>query len=79
MLNKPGTVFGIGNVTTPEDFVGNSIDRLVTIEAKNPGMPHNVTTRMYEAARKLMGDRPISMTAAERLRIRSSRAIRFCS
>ena len=68
MLNKPGTVFGIGNVTTPEDFVGNSIDRLVTIEAKNPGMPHNVTTRMYEAARKLVGDRPISMTAAERLR-----------
>jgi hypothetical protein len=60
-------VYGKGNVTTTADFVGNAIDRLVTLEAKNPGMPHNVTARMYDAARKVNGDRPISTAAAGRL------------
>jgi hypothetical protein len=49
------------------DLCGEAIDQLITIEAKNPGMPHNVLRPMYQAARKLVGDRPISMVAAERL------------
>lgn len=49
------------------DICGEAIDQLITIEAKNPGMPHNVLKPMYLAARKLAGDRPISMVAAERL------------
>ena len=68
MTQVPGSVFGRTNQTTPAEFVGNAIDRLVTIEAKNSGMPHNVTAYMYDAARKTNGDRPLSMTAAERLR-----------
>jgi D-glutamate cyclase len=50
------------------DIVGEAIDQLITIEAKNPGMPHNVLRPMYQAARKLAGNRPISMVAAERLK-----------
>lgn len=49
------------------DFVGEAIDRLITVEAKNPGLPHNVLAPMYQAARALAGGRPISMVAAERL------------
>jgi hypothetical protein len=49
------------------DVAGEAIDQLITIEAKNPGMPHNVLRPMYQAARKLVGDRPISIVAAERL------------
>jgi len=50
------------------DFVGEAIDRLVTIEAKNPGLPHNALPLMYEAARtKSTGGRPIAIAAAERL------------
>ncbi len=50
------------------DITGAAIDRLITIEAKNRGMPHNVLATMYEAARALVGGRPISMVAAERLK-----------
>lgn len=49
------------------DICGEAIDQLITIEAKNGGMPHNVLKPMYQAARKLVADRPISMVAAERL------------
>jgi hypothetical protein len=49
------------------DICGEAIDQLITIEAKNPGMPHNVLRPMYLAARKLVNDRPIAMVAAERL------------
>jgi hypothetical protein len=49
------------------DVCGEAIDQLITIEAKNPGMPHNVLRPMYQAARKLAADRPIAMVAAERL------------
>jgi hypothetical protein len=52
---------------SPADFVGEAIDRLITIEAKNPGLPHNVLPPMYAAARRLAGGRPISMVCAERL------------
>jgi hypothetical protein len=50
------------------DIVGEAVDQLITIEAKNRGMPHNVLRPMYLAARRLVGDRPISMVAAERLK-----------
>jgi len=50
------------------DIVGEAIDQLITIEAKNRGMPHNVLKPMYMAARKLSGGRPISMVAAEALK-----------
>ena len=49
------------------DITGDAIDRVCTIQAKNRGMPHNFIVRLYEAARKLTGDRPISTVAAERL------------
>ncbi|MDF2810844.1 MAG: hypothetical protein K0S56_1875 [Microvirga sp.] len=50
------------------DFVGEAIDQLITIEAKNPGLPHNALRPMYAAARALASDRPLSMVAAEQLR-----------
>jgi len=50
------------------DITGEAIDQLITIEAKNRGMPHNVLRPMYQAARKRAGGRPISMVAAEALR-----------
>lgn len=49
------------------DYVGEAIDQLVTIEAKNMGMPHNALRPMYEAARALTAGRPISSVSAERL------------
>jgi D-glutamate cyclase len=49
------------------DICGEAIDQLITIEAKNGGMPHNVLRPMYQAARQLVDDRPITMVAAERL------------
>ena len=48
------------------DITGDAIDRLITIEAKNRGMPHNVLPTMYEAARALAGG-PVAMAAAQRL------------
>lgn len=52
---------------TRADYVGEALDRVVTIEAKNMGMPHNNLKPMYEAARASIGGRPISMVAAERI------------
>lgn len=49
------------------DITGDAIDQLCTIEAKNRGMPINVVAGMYKAARALVGNRPITMVAAERL------------
>ncbi|MBX9651967.1 MAG: DUF4392 domain-containing protein [Xanthobacteraceae bacterium] len=53
------------NKISTADFVGEAIDQVITVEAKNPGLPHNVTRTFYNAARALVGDRPISMVAAE--------------
>jgi len=50
------------------DMVGEAVDRLITIEAKNPGMPHGVLLPMYLAARKANGDKPVTMSAAEGLK-----------
>lgn len=49
------------------DFVGDAIDQLITIEAKNLGMPHGVLKPLYEHARRLSGGRPLAMLCAERL------------
>jgi hypothetical protein len=49
------------------DMVGEAVDRLITIEAKNPGMPHGILLPMYLAARKAAGDQPVTMTAAKGL------------
>lgn len=49
------------------DIIGESIDRLLTIEMKNRGMPHNILLPLYEAARKEGGGRPLAMRAAEGL------------
>jgi hypothetical protein len=50
------------------DIVGEAVDRLVTIEAKNRGMPHGILQPLYEAARKAAGGRPLTMLAAEGLK-----------
>src|SRR5437762_1628951 len=50
------------------DMVGEAVDRLITIEAKNRGMPHGILQPMYEAARKAAGDKPVTMAAAEGLK-----------
>ena len=49
------------------DLVGEAVDRLVTIEAKNRGMPHGILAPMYQAARIAAGGRPLTMVAAELL------------
>jgi hypothetical protein len=49
------------------DYVGEAVDQLITIEAKNHGMPHGILRPMYEAARKAAGNKPVTMTAAEGL------------
>ena len=56
-----------GREISRADFVGEAIDRLITIEAKNPGLPHNALGPLYEAARAEAGGRPIAMVCAERL------------
>ena len=47
------------------DYVGEAVDKLITIEAKNHGMPHGILQPMYDAARKAAGNKPVTMTAAE--------------
>ena len=46
------------------DMVGEAVDRLITIEAKNHGMPHGILQPMYDAARKARGNKPVTMAAA---------------
>jgi hypothetical protein len=48
-------------------YVGEAVDRLITIEAKNHGMPHGILQPMYDAARKAAGNKPVTMTAAKGL------------
>lgn len=49
------------------DYVGEALDRVMTIEAKNMGMPHNNLRPMYDAARASTGGRPLTMLAAEHI------------
>ena len=47
--------------------MGEAVDRLITIEAKNHAMPHGILLPMYLAARKAAGDKPVTMAAAKGL------------
>ncbi len=49
------------------DIVGEAVDRLISIEIKNRGMPFGILQPLYDAARKAAGGRPLSMLAAEGL------------
>lgn len=49
------------------DYIGDNIDRLITIELKNLAMPHDIVVKMYDAARAEGGGRPLTMRAAEGL------------
>ena len=49
------------------DFVGEAVDRLISVEIKNRGMPFGILQPMYDAARAAAGGRPLSMLAAEGL------------
>lgn len=49
-------------------LVGEAVDRVITVEAKNRGMPHGILLPMYEAARAAAGGKPITMAAAQGLR-----------
>ena len=55
------------------DVVGEAVDRLITIEIKNRGMPFGILRPMYDAAREAAGGRPLSMLAAEALQRRIKR------
>ena len=50
------------------DLVGEAVDQLITIEAKNRGMPHGILAPLYQAAREAAAGRPLSMLAAELLK-----------
>lgn len=53
---------------TGEEATGWNVDRLVTVEIKTGGRPGRcIIFPLYEAAVKTVGDRPISLVAAERL------------
>lgn len=68
LANSPSYIsYRRENPFSHADFVGDAIDQLVTIEAKNLGMPHGVLKPLYDHARQLSGGRPISMVCAERL------------
>src|SRR5438132_1937825 len=62
-----GGDFRGGEATMP-DTVGEAIDKLITIEAKNRGMPHGILQPMYDAARKAAGNKPVTMAAAKGLK-----------
>ena len=43
------------------------IDRLITVEMRNPGLPHGMITPLYEAARSEAGGEPLTYRAARGL------------
>src|SRR5919106_548267 len=43
------------------------VDRLITVEIRNRGMPRGITRPLYEAARAEGGGRPLTLRAAEGL------------
>jgi hypothetical protein len=49
------------------EIIGEYVDRLVTVELRNRGMPHGITRPMYDAARAEGGGRPLALRAAEGL------------
>jgi hypothetical protein len=49
------------------DYIGDNVDRLVTVEMRNRAMNHNIIGASYAEARKEGGGRPITTRAAEAL------------
>ncbi|MCB1492856.1 MAG: DUF4392 domain-containing protein [Rhodobiaceae bacterium] len=49
------------------ELLGQMIDRLITVELKNRGMPHGFLVDLYEAALSEGGGRPLTTRAAELL------------
>jgi len=49
------------------EVIGTYVDRLITIEMKNPGMPNGIIHKLYEAALEEAGGRPLTLQAAEGL------------
>jgi hypothetical protein len=47
------------------ELLGEQVDRLITIELKNRGMPHGFLRQLYEAAREADDGRPLTTRAAE--------------
>jgi hypothetical protein len=50
------------------EIIGEYVDRLCTVEMRPQGMPRGLVHRLYEAARRRQGGRPLTLFAAERLR-----------
>jgi len=50
------------------DVVGEAVDKLMSLEIKNRGMPYGILQPLYDAARHAAGGRPLTMLAAEGLR-----------
>jgi hypothetical protein len=50
------------------DHVGEAVDKLISLEIKNRGMPFGILQPLYDAARRAAGGRPLTMLAAEGLR-----------
>src|SRR5882762_3443480 len=57
-----------GDLRIMTDYVGEAVDRLITVEVKNHGMPHGILQPMYDAARKAAGNKPVTMAAAKGLK-----------
>jgi hypothetical protein len=49
------------------ETMGEYVDRLVTIEMRNPSMTRGITKELYDAAREEGGGRPLTLRAAEGL------------
>lgn len=49
------------------EIAGEYVDRLITVEIRNRGIPTGVTRPLYEAARAEGGGRPLTLRAAEGL------------
>jgi hypothetical protein len=56
-----------GGKSTVPDIIGEQIDRLVTLELKNRGMPHDFLRHLYDATLEEGGGRSLCMRAAEGL------------
>ena len=50
------------------EIMGEYVDRLCTVEMRPQGMPRGKIHRLYDAARRRQGGRPLTLLAAERLR-----------
>ncbi|KTD62085.1 hypothetical protein [Legionella spiritensis] len=53
-------------MTTNEEF-GNTVDQLISLEARVPVLAQNVLKPLMDAARNLVGKRSVTMAAADGL------------